>query len=110
MLSKKDIIVINQEFNTGKLMNEGSLDFAIGMTKKSKNWLKSTAILTRAILIDHVFEDGNKRTTAAVILTYLDMNNFNYNEDKLGQIIITMLKKNITDIRKIERLIKNVSE
>lgn len=110
MLSKKDIIALNQELHTGRIVNEGSLDYAIETTKRSKNWLKSAATLTRAILIDHVFEDGNKRTAAAVIMVHLEMNNIHYNPDSVNQMIIRILKKNITNMRTIERMIKNVIE
>ena len=75
MLSRKDIIEINREFSSGKLMNGGSLDYAIKENERSRNWLRTAAIFTRAILIDHAFEDGNKRTAAAVIMMIMDMNN-----------------------------------
>ena len=110
MLSKKDIITLNQELHTGRVINESSLDYAIESTRKSKNWLKTAAMLTRAILIDHVFEDGNKRTAAAVIMVYFQTNNIHYNPDNVNKIVVQMLKKNITNMRTIERLIKNVIE
>lgn len=110
MLSKKDVILINQEFDAGKFINESSLDYAIDMTRRSKNWLKSAALLVRAILIDHVFEEGNKRTTAAVIMTYLEMNGFHSSPNKVASVVVRILKQNITDTRKIERLIKNAIE
>jgi len=110
MLSKKDVIEINREFHSGKIVNEGSLDYAIETTKRSKNWLKSAAVIVRAILADHVFEDGNKRTAAAVMMAYLDINNLGYNQDKVGETVVRMLKDNVTNLKKIERLIKNAIE
>jgi prophage maintenance system killer protein len=110
MLSKKDIIAINEEFHGGRVVNEGSLDFAITMTKRSRNWLKTAALLTRAILIDHVFEDGNKRTAAAVILALADINGVYCNPDRVNAAIVRMLKRNTTDVRTIERLIKDAIE
>ena len=110
MLSKKDLINANRKFHTGKIANESSLDFALANARKTKDWLKAAAFLVRAILIDHAFEDGNKRTAAAVIMAYLEMNNFHYNPDRVSRIVIQMLKKNITDGRKIERMIQNVIE
>ena len=35
--------------------------------KKTENWTKALAFLAGAILIDHVFEEGNKRTAALLI-------------------------------------------
>ena len=110
VLSKKDIVSINREFHAGKVVNDSSLDFALDLTQKSRNWLKTAAVLTRAILIDHAFEDGNKRTAAAVILALADMNGVCCNPDRVNAAIVRMLLRNITDIRAIERLIKNAIE
>lgn len=107
MLSKKDIIEINKQFDAGIIINESSLDYAINATEKSRNWLKSAAILTRAILIDHVFEDGNKRTSAAVIMLLMDLNHLPFDPAKIPKTIVTILLKNKTDIIEIERCIKD---
>lgn len=107
MLSKKDILAINQEFHNGHVVNESSLDYVVSMTKRSKNWLKTAALLARAILVDHVFEDGNKRTAAAAIMACAAMYGVRCSSDKVNATVVTMIKKNITDIRAIERLIKN---
>ncbi len=108
MLSKKDIITINKELDEGIVVNDSSLDYAINTTLKSKNWLKTAALLVRAILVDHVFADGNKRTAAAVIMSYLDMHGFDYDADEAAKLVVVIIKKNIRDVRKIERLIRNV--
>ena len=110
MLSKKDIIEINKTFHTGKLSNESSLDFAIGQIYRSKNWLKTAAILSRAILIDHVFEDGNKRTTAGTIMTIMEMNNIAFVPTKIDNIVIDITKKNMTKIKDIEKVISHGRE
>lgn len=110
LLSKKAIIAINQSLGErGVLINESSLDYAITLARKSNNWLKSLAIMVRSILIDHVFEEGNKRTTAAVIMTWLEMHNLSYNKDKINALIIRMLKENITNIEKITEMIRDVT-
>ncbi len=110
MLSKKDIIGINKDHYTGKLSNESSLDFALSQVYRSKNWLKTTAILSRAILIDHVFEDGNKRTTAGVIATIMEMNNMDYNPEKIAQLVVRIAKENITSVKQIEKVIMHARE
>lgn len=107
MLSKKDIIGINKELSNGHLINEGSLDYVTKEYARSKNWLKTAAGFTRAILIDHVFEDGNKRTAAAVIMLLMKMNKINFEPEEIPNIIVEILKKNITNIRGIEKCIKN---
>ena len=107
MLSTKDIIEINKELSNGVIINQSSLDFAVKTTARSKNWLKTAAIFTRAILIDHVFEDGNKRTSATVIMLLMEMNNIQFNAEVIPKIITKILKKNITNIIEIERCIKD---
>jgi len=110
MLNKKDLVAINQQFHTGRIANEGSLDFALEQTRRTEDWLKAVAFLVRAILIDHAFEDGNKRTAAGVIMGYFDINNMFFNPDKVGKVVIQILKNNITDVRKIMRSIQNATE
>ena len=107
LLSKKAIIEINEQFDNGHVINANSLNYIIEEARKSENWLKSLAIVVRGILIDHIFEEGNKRTTAAVIATWLDMENLYYNKDKINDLIIKILKKNITNLNEIMGLIKN---
>lgn len=107
LLSKKDIIAINQELGeSGLFKNEGSLDFALSALKGKKSWLYELAYIVRAILIDHVFEDGNKRTTFVLIHNYLDDNMFSADKEKIKNIIILITKKNINDINRIMRLTK----
>ncbi len=108
MLSKKDIIEINKTFHTGKLSNESSLDFALNHVYRSKNWLKTAAILSRAILIDHVFEDGNKRTAVGMITGIMEMNSISFSPEKVDKAVISIAKSNITSIKKIERVITHV--
>lgn len=110
MLTPKDIIAINEEFHTGKISNQASLDYALEMIQNSRNWLKSSALLMRAILVDHVFEEGNKRTAAAVVMTYAEIHGLYCNPDKLNSVIVRVIVKNITDIRTIERMIKHAIE
>ncbi len=107
MISLKDVIEINKGFSTGNLMNKSSLEYAVKTNERSRNWLRTAAVLTRAILIDHVFEDGNKRTSAAVIMLLMDMNNIGFNPEEMPKIIVEILKKNITNIKEIERRIKD---
>lgn len=107
MLSKKDVIEISRNFSICTFINESSLDYAIKEIEQSRNWLRSAAVLTRAVLIDHVFEDGNKRTSAAIIMLLMESGAVCYNPEKIPKIIVTILKKNMTRIPRIERCIKD---
>lgn len=107
MLSEKDVIEINKGFHTGKVANGSSLAYAVKTQARSKNWLKTAAVFTRSILIDHAFEDGNKRTAAAAIMLIMELNNLEYKPEEIPRIIIRILKDNITNIREIEGCIKD---
>src|SRR3989338_2130681 len=98
-LTKKDIIALNQRFDQGKLHNEASLDFALSFCKRSANWTKELAYLTRAILLDHVFEEGNKRTALLLISTCADMEGFATYDDIAVSLIKEIIDRKITDIR-----------
>ena len=107
LINKKDIIAINQALGEqGLFKNESSLDFTLDALKGKKSWLYEISCLTRSILIDHVFEDGNKRTVFVLIHIYLEENNLREDKDKINEIISVIIKNNITDIHKIMRLIK----
>ena len=106
-LTKKDIIALNQEFEEGNLHNEASLDFALGYAKKTENWTKALAWLVRAILIDHVFEEGNKRTVALLIKTYTQYEGHKTYDDQIIKLVKKVILKNISSIKIIEDMIKN---
>lgn len=110
MLSRKDVVEINKTFHSGKIANNSSLEFAVQELQQSKNWLKACALLARAIIIDHIFEDGNKRTSAGVIAAIMEMNGIRFSPERLNKAILTIAKQNITSIREIEKVIANVRE
>ena len=106
-LNKKDLIGINQEIGSnGKFHNEDSFDFALS-TARHKSWLYELSYIVRSLLVDHCFEDGNKRTAITVIATYFKDNGLDYDKEKLTKTVWKIAKKNITDINKIMRMIKN---
>ncbi|MBW3014883.1 Fic family protein [Candidatus Woesearchaeota archaeon] len=107
-LTKKDIIAMNQVFDQGILINEESLDFAISYARMTENWVKALAFLVRAINVDHVFEEGNKRTAALLIETYVEFEGHKVYKDKLALLIARMAAKRVTSIRRLEEMIKDV--
>ena len=106
ILNKKDIINMNEQFDEGNIRNEASLDFALSYAKKTENWTRALAYLVRAILIDHVFQEGNKRTAALLIEAYAEYEKRQVYRDKLLNLIKDIVIKNITSINKIEDGIK----
>ncbi len=107
MFTVEDVIEINKEFDKGNLVNRSSLEFALSSASKTKDWITQLAYIIRSIVIDHTFEEGNKRTAVAVMIAYIKAHKKGYDVYKLDQIVIRVIKKNITDIEKIRRLIKD---
>jgi prophage maintenance system killer protein len=107
IISVKDILAINQQFADGHMLNEGSLVFALDRANKSGSWLRACAYLVRAVLIDHVFQDGNKRTAAGIVVGFFEEHGLTYHPEKVAKGITTILLKNITSITSIERVMKN---
>ena len=106
-LTKKDIVALNQEFEDGAFHNEASLDFALSYARRTDNWTKALAWLVRAILIDHVFEEANKRTAALLIKAYAEHSGYDTYNNRIVGLIKEVLLKNTTSIRKIEEMIKD---
>jgi len=106
-ISKETITRINEGFG-GHLRNEASLDFALQQQENSKlGEYKKLAYLFRAILVDHVFTDGNKRTAMFLTLIFANEINKIANHDLLLHHILSISTKNITQIRAIEERLRN---
>jgi prophage maintenance system killer protein len=89
------------------VVNAGSLAFALDQANTSGSWLRACAYLVRAVLIDHVFEEGNKRTAAGIIVGFFKDNNLSFHPEEVSRAITFILMKHITAITHIERVIKN---
>lgn len=106
-IGKKDLLRINHGFG-GNLRSDSSLDFAFHMLENKKfGFYKRLAYLWRVILVDYPFSDGNKRTAAFVAIAYANENGKQVNRDLLIHHILSIAKKNITEIRNIEWRLKN---
>jgi len=105
-ISKQDLIRINEGFG-GTLRNEASLDFAIDKQRDKKiGELKKLAYLFRAILVDHPFSDGNKRTATFLAFEFADKNKKEVDTDILKHQIVSISKKNLNEIEKIKQRLK----
>mgnify|MGYP001618425904 CR=1 FL=1 len=106
-ISKEDLIRINQGFG-GNLRSGSSIDFAFHMLEKNKLGIyKKLAFLFRAILVDHPFSDGNKRTAMFLALSFSSEYHKKVDEELLVHQILSIAKKNETNIRNIEWRLKN---
>jgi prophage maintenance system killer protein len=102
----KELEKINKKLEPGSsVKNLGSLEFAAEHATRTNDWTKQLAYLLRAIVVDHVFEDGNKRTAAYLIFKFFEENNITINSQKVDNLIIKIASENIIDIEKIRRLI-----
>ena len=106
-ISKEDLTRINHGFG-GNLRSDSSIDFALEMQDNKKlGSYKKLAYLLRAILVDHPFSDGNKRTAIFIALSFADEHKKQTNMDLLTHQIVSIAKNNIIDIRNIEWRLKN---
>jgi prophage maintenance system killer protein len=106
-ICKEDIIRINAGFG-GALRNSASLEFALQKQESNKlGEYKKLAYLIRAILVDHPFSDGNKRTAAFIAFVFASENNKRADRDLLMHHILSIASKNINKIRAIEGRMKN---
>jgi prophage maintenance system killer protein len=105
-ISKEDIIRVNKGFG-GWLKNDASLDFAIEKQENKKlGEYKKLAYLLRAILVDHPFADGNKRTAMFVAFAFASEYHKQADKDLLAHQIQSIAEKNIIEIRAIEERLK----
>ena len=106
-ISTEELLRINQGFG-GNLRSSSSLDYALDKQKDKKlGEYKKLAYLFRAILVNHPFSDGNKRTAAFVALAFTEENKKQVDKELLLHHIVSIAKKNITAIRQIEWRLKN---
>lgn len=105
-ISKENLLRINLGFGGG-LRNDSSLDFAFDIqTNKKIGPYRKLAYLLRAILVDHPFTDGNKRTAMFLSLAFSNEQGKKVDRDLLLHQIVSIAKKNIIDIRNIADRLK----
>lgn len=106
-ISKEELLRINHGFG-GNLRSNSSLDFALDKFESKKlGSYKKIAYLLRAILVDHPFSDGNKRTAAYIAVKFASESKKNLDMQLLTHHIISIATQNIHDIKKIEWRLKN---
>ncbi len=106
-VSKEDLIRVNHGFG-GNLRSDSGLDYAFDMQHHKKLGVyKKLAYLLRAILVDHPFSDGNKRTAMFVCLSFAEEHKKHVDNNLLLYQVVSIARKNITEIRNIEWRIKN---
>lgn len=106
-IRKEDIVKIAKGFN-GNLRNSSSLEFALDKQQNKKlGEYKKLAYLLRAILVDHPFSDGNKKTAMFVAFAFAEEFSKKVDDELLKHHILSIASKNISEIRAIEERMKN---
>jgi prophage maintenance system killer protein len=106
-IDKEDLLRINRGFGGG-LRNDTSLDFSLDKQNEKKlGEYKKLAYLWRAILVDHPFTDGNKRTAIFLAFNFADENSMRVDRELLIHHAVSIAKNNIKNINIIERRLRN---
>ncbi len=106
-IRKEDIARIAKGFG-GNLRNSSSLDYALEKQDDKKLGIyKKLSYLLRAILVDHPFSDGNKKTAFFISLAFAEECHKIVNEELLKHQILSIATKNLANIRVIEERIKH---
>ncbi len=107
IINREDLLRINNGFR-GNLRSDSSIDFAFDKIKDKKlGAYKKLAYLIRAILVDHPFSDGNKRTATFVCFAFAEKQHKQVDRELLVHHIVSIASKNIQEIRNIEWRLKN---
>ncbi|HIJ13595.1 TPA: hypothetical protein HA371_02535 [Candidatus Woesearchaeota archaeon] len=107
-ISKEDIVRIGKGFG-GELRNDASIEFALEkQTNLKLGEYKKLAYLIRAIVIDHLFTDGNKKTAAYVIFVFAEQFSKQVDLELIKEQMISIASNNVNSIRAIEERLKNV--
>ncbi len=106
-ISKEEIIRVAQGFG-GTLRNSSSLDYALERQHDKKIGSHTKlAYLLRAMLVDHSFSDGNKKTAMYVAFAFADETKKQVDAELLKHHVLSIASKNITDIEIITERMKN---
>ncbi len=109
ILSKEEIRQINEQYE-GSLRMDAPIETALSLGK-GKTIYRKIAYLLKAILVGHPFTDGNKRTALMVAVAMFEKSGIILDDAKKENLISEIKKiasENITDVNRIERLVRYV--
>lgn len=107
IIEKDHIRAINERYG-GSLRTDAEIETALERGKGRSLYTK-IAYLWKAILVGHPFTDGNKRTALMVALAILEKSGIKLkpeNKENMVSEITKIAKENLTDIKRIERLVR----
>ena len=103
-LTKQVTIFVNKKFGNGNLINEPTIDFAL--KKESRNIFGNLPDIIRALLVDHCFEDGNKRTAAFLFISFCEQNRIPVSSERIVKTMKEIAMKSPKGIEKIRSMLK----
>ena len=106
-ISREELVRINRSFG-GRLVREASLDFALALQRREKlGSYTKLAYLWRAILVDHPFSDGNKRTAVYVACLLAETEGRTVDHDRLLHHAVAIARTNEAGVRNITWRLKD---
>jgi len=106
MLTTKSVMTfVNKKFGNGNLINEPSLDFAL--KSESNRIFGNLPHLIRALLADHCFEDGNKRTATFLIINFCEENHVPVKPERILKLVREIARASPKNIEKIRSKLKD---
>ena len=105
MLNIINFVEINEYFSDGKIGNIDVLNDTIWKINNSENWLDQLALLLKALVCENCFKDSNKETAVLMLITAFELHKIPNNQDKILNMILTLAKQHIVDLRRIKRMI-----
>ena len=103
-ITSTEISEVNKRFG-GIVVSDSSLVHAQNTCERIRSNYKCAAVWTRAMVINHPFSDGNKRTTLYAIDSFVTVKN----QIKMSRAIERIAIANIANVDKIKELIKNAN-
>jgi len=103
-ITSTEVAEINKRFG-GVVVSDSSLIHAENTCERIRSNYKCAAVWIRAIVVDHPFSDGNKRTALYVIDSFVSIKD----QIKMCRTIEKIAINNIANIDKIKELIKNAN-
>lgn len=107
-ITKQSLIHTNRVFG-GSPSRNNSLSYAVLRANNEKNTYRKIAFLVRNMTSDHAFVDGNKRTSATVVLSEFRRRGIKCDRRKLARTLVLLSRSGEGDINKIERSLRRCS-
>ncbi|HKZ49871.1 MAG TPA: Fic family protein [Candidatus Nanoarchaeia archaeon] len=107
MIKLEDLALINKRFADGKIRNQSSLEYALTVVNETEDWTRQLAHLIRSIIVDHAFEEGNKRTGAYLLVKFASERKLVVDQQKVYNLVLSIAAKPVSDIEKLRRMVKN---